>query len=149
MRSSRVTASVITVIAAGLLSSSAMARHVTPLPSGHGWNANAKHFVAPPQNQSGTWSGLAHSFPGAMFPDTALVMTNGTVLMHDGCTVNWFRLTPDANGLVTVDTGVVPSWVHNVLAISCLLANARAVQLEIKALLESSRVVAEVNQLLQ
>jgi len=49
----------------------------------------------------------------------------------------------------SVDTGVVPSWVHNVLAIACLLANARAIQLEIKALLESSRVVAEVNQLLQ
>ena len=49
----------------------------------------------------------------------------------------------------SVDTGVVPSWVHNVLAITCLVVNARAVQLEIKALLESNRVVAEVNQLLQ
>jgi len=49
----------------------------------------------------------------------------------------------------SVDTGIVPSWVHAVLAFSCLLANLRAVQLEIKALTESARVVAEVNQLLQ
>jgi len=49
----------------------------------------------------------------------------------------------------SVDTVIVPSWVHAVLAFSCLLANLRAVQLEIKALTESARVVAEVNQLLQ
>ncbi len=48
----------------------------------------------------------------------------------------------------SVDTGIVPSWVHNILAFSCLLANLRAVQLEIKALTESARVVNEVNQLL-
>jgi hypothetical protein len=49
----------------------------------------------------------------------------------------------------SVDTGMVPSVVHAVLAFSCLLANLRAVQLEIKAITESARVVAEVNQLLQ
>jgi len=48
----------------------------------------------------------------------------------------------------SVDTGIVPSWVHNILAFACLLANLRAVQLEIRALTESARVVAEVNQLL-
>lgn len=75
-----------------------MARHATPLPSRKGWDANAKHYIAPPSAGSGTWTSLAHAFPGAMFPDTALVMTNGTVMMHDGCTTNWFRLTPDASG---------------------------------------------------
>ncbi len=49
----------------------------------------------------------------------------------------------------SVDTGIVPSWVHAILAISCLLANLRAVQLEIRALTESARVVAEVNRLLE
>jgi hypothetical protein len=49
----------------------------------------------------------------------------------------------------SVDTGIVPSSVHAVLAFACLLANLRAVQLEIRALTESARVVAEVNQLLQ
>jgi hypothetical protein len=49
----------------------------------------------------------------------------------------------------SVDTGVVPTWVHNVSAITCLVANLRAVQLEVRALTESARVVTEVNQLLQ
>jgi hypothetical protein len=49
----------------------------------------------------------------------------------------------------SVDTGVVPVVVHNLFAWGCLLANLRAVYLEIKALTESGRVVAEVNQLLQ
>jgi hypothetical protein len=49
----------------------------------------------------------------------------------------------------SVDTGVVPAWVHSTAAIAALLANLRAVQLEIKALTESARVVTEVNQLLQ
>jgi hypothetical protein len=48
----------------------------------------------------------------------------------------------------SVDTGVVPTWVHHVLAISALLTNLRALQLEIRALTESARVVAEVNRLL-
>ena len=49
----------------------------------------------------------------------------------------------------SVDTGVMPSWVHSTVAIGALLANLRAVQLEIRALTESARVVTEVNQLLQ
>jgi hypothetical protein len=39
--------------------------------------------------------------------------------------------------------------VHSGAAIAALLANVRAVQLEIRALTESARVVTEVNQLLQ
>ena len=49
----------------------------------------------------------------------------------------------------SVDTRVMPSWVHHVLALSALAANLRALQLEITALTESGRVVAEVNRLLQ
>lgn len=48
----------------------------------------------------------------------------------------------------SVDTGVLPASVHGVLAYSCLALNLGAMRVEIKALTESSRVVAEVNQLL-
>jgi len=49
----------------------------------------------------------------------------------------------------SVDTGVVPRWVHGLFAMTCLVANLRAVQIEIRALTASARVVAEVDQLLQ
>jgi hypothetical protein len=49
----------------------------------------------------------------------------------------------------SVDTGVLPSGVHGVLAYSCLALNLGALRVEIKALTESGRVVEEVNQLLQ
>ena len=48
----------------------------------------------------------------------------------------------------SVDTGVLPSGVHGVLAYSCLALNLGALRLEILALAESGRVVAEVNHLL-
>ena len=49
----------------------------------------------------------------------------------------------------SVDTGVLPTGVHAVLAYSCLALNLGALRVEIKALTESGRVVAEVNQLLR
>lgn len=49
----------------------------------------------------------------------------------------------------TVDTGVLPSGVHAVLAYSCLALNLGALRVEINALTESARVVTEVNQLLR
>jgi hypothetical protein len=49
----------------------------------------------------------------------------------------------------SVDTGVLPSGVHGILAYSCLALNLGALRIEIKALTESGRVVEEVNQLLQ
>jgi hypothetical protein len=49
----------------------------------------------------------------------------------------------------TVDTGVLPTGIHAVVAYSCLALNLGALRVEINALTESSRVVAEVNQLLQ
>ncbi|HWA04527.1 MAG TPA: kelch repeat-containing protein [Rhizomicrobium sp.] len=86
---------------AALLSTTALAnqKFIDPLPTRH-WNGQVTKapYVAPPKIKSGTWSGLTHAFPGSGFPDTALLMLDGTVLMHDGCTVNWFRLTPDNAG---------------------------------------------------
>jgi len=49
----------------------------------------------------------------------------------------------------SVDTGVLPSGVHAVLAYSCLALNLGALRVEINALAESGRVVAEVDELLQ
>jgi hypothetical protein len=49
----------------------------------------------------------------------------------------------------SVDTGVLPSAVHGVLAYSCLALNLGALRVEINALTASGRVVAEVNQLLK
>ena len=49
----------------------------------------------------------------------------------------------------SVDTGVLPSGVHGVLAYSCLALNLGALRVEINALTESGRVVEEVNKLLQ
>ena len=49
----------------------------------------------------------------------------------------------------SVDTGVLPSGVHGMLAYTCLALNLFALRVEISALTESGRVVEEVNQLLQ
>jgi hypothetical protein len=49
----------------------------------------------------------------------------------------------------TVDTGVLPTGIHAVLAYSCLALNLGALRVEISALTESARVVTEVNRLLQ
>jgi hypothetical protein len=96
MRSSRIT--VLAATAAALLSSTAFAHHMTPLPSRHGWDASKQGFQAPPHSTSGAWTGLTHAFPGSGFPDTTLQLTDGTMLMHDGCTTDWYKLTPDNTG---------------------------------------------------
>jgi hypothetical protein len=49
----------------------------------------------------------------------------------------------------SVDTGILPAGVHGLLAYLCLVANLVAVRVEVGALTESSRVVAEVNQRLR
>ena len=49
----------------------------------------------------------------------------------------------------SVDTGVLPTAVHTVLAYTCLALNLGALRVELNALTESGRVVAEVNHLLR
>jgi hypothetical protein len=46
----------------------------------------------------------------------------------------------------SVDTGVLPPAVHATIAYGAIVANLAAVKIEIAALLESSRIVAEVNR---
>jgi len=48
----------------------------------------------------------------------------------------------------SVDTGMIPSGIHGILAYSCLALNLFALRVEITALTESGRVVEEVDQLL-
>jgi hypothetical protein len=92
--------SVLAVVTAGLLSTSAFAqRHLTPLPG------QAKHsgaylppYQAPPKVRSGTWVPLKNMPPVTSFPDTPALLTDGSVILHDGCTSDWYRLTPDKKG---------------------------------------------------
>jgi hypothetical protein len=57
---------------------------------------------------SGTWTPLTNAFPGTATnvafgpgingPDTALLLTDGSVVVHEVCTPNWYRLVPDQFG---------------------------------------------------
>src|SRR5579863_7231849 len=42
------------------------------------------------------WQSLKH--PPTFFTDTALLPTDGTVIVHEYCTPHWHRLTPDKTG---------------------------------------------------
>ena len=48
----------------------------------------------------------------------------------------------------SVDTGVLPSMVHAMIAYGAIICNVAALKIEISALAESSRIVDEVNRLL-
>ncbi|MFL5239106.1 MAG: hypothetical protein ACJ8EL_16195 [Rhizomicrobium sp.] len=105
MRSIRLTgASVIAIAAATLASTGALARHHSPLPWQRGpyIGAHQGPYHAPAHTPggitSGTWTALKAGFPGASFPDTPVLLTDGNVLMHDGCTSDWYKLTPDSKG---------------------------------------------------
>jgi hypothetical protein len=49
----------------------------------------------------------------------------------------------------SVDTGVLPSVVHAMIAYGAIVCNLAAVKTEIAALAESSRVVEEVNRMIE
>ena len=67
-------------------------------PAGHPGRAGPilPAYKALPSTRTGTWRAVA-GFPGST-PGTALLMTDGTVLVHDECTADWYRLTADATG---------------------------------------------------
>ena len=46
----------------------------------------------------------------------------------------------------SVDTGVLPAGVHAAIAYGAIVGNVAAIKIEIAALLQSSRIVAEVNR---
>ncbi len=90
------------LIAAALLALSSRAlahRSLDPLPGARGHLGPLRPpYKAPANANSGTWTPLANPFPGVSFPDTAELLTDGTVIMHDGCTRDWYRLSPDNTG---------------------------------------------------
>jgi hypothetical protein len=65
-------------------------------------------YATPASAQTGNWNNLANGFPGmgntgnppvqvpanTRGPGTALLLTDGSVIMHDICTEHWFRLLP-------------------------------------------------------
>jgi hypothetical protein len=57
-----------------------------------------KPYKAPKNSKSGTWTDLSNSLPFASGPWVQLLQTDGTVLVDDLCTPNWFKLTPDKKG---------------------------------------------------
>jgi hypothetical protein len=50
------------------------------------------------QAQISPWQLLANSAPNGAFVDNPLLLTDGTVLVHDYYNSNWYRLTPDVMG---------------------------------------------------
>jgi hypothetical protein len=50
------------------------------------------------RSKSGGWSALTNTVAWTNGPATALLQTDGTVLVQDYCTPNWYRLTPDSTG---------------------------------------------------
>jgi hypothetical protein len=88
--------SLVALATATMATDSALAH--MPLPKHGGYaGLHLRLFQAPKASGGGTWQALANRFPGQT-PDTSLLMTDGTVLMHDACTPDWYRLTSDQNG---------------------------------------------------
>lgn len=48
--------------------------------------------------RAGGWTPVASVAPWTNGADTELLMTNGSVIVHDYCTSNWYTLTPDQSG---------------------------------------------------
>ena len=51
----------------------------------------APAYVAPAKNNSGTWKDFRGSMPFKQGPDTAVLLTDGTVMVHDVCYGQWYR----------------------------------------------------------
>jgi hypothetical protein len=69
--------------------------HTPPRPPPH------VHVITSAMRQrakAGGWEQLANSAPWTNGPGSQVLMTDGTVLVQDSCTPNWFKLTPDSTG---------------------------------------------------
>ncbi|HEY1962966.1 MAG TPA: hypothetical protein VGG69_11145 [Rhizomicrobium sp.] len=78
-----------------LLGSSAFGH--APLPRQHGISHGLRAEPATVFPTTGRWQALRNRFPGGS-PDTALLLTDGTVFVHDACTSNWYKLKPSGTG---------------------------------------------------
>jgi len=69
--------------------------HFTP--QGH-VGPGEKPYKAPIIARSGTWTDLTNALPFVNGPWVQILLTDGTVLVEDFCTPNWYKLTPDNRG---------------------------------------------------
>jgi hypothetical protein len=70
-------------------------RHTPPHPPPH------RHNVTPADRAralAGGWTPVTNKAPWTNGADTELLMTDGTVMVHDYCTSNWYSLAPDSTG---------------------------------------------------
>jgi len=49
------------------------------------------------QPPAANWQSLTNLYPGTS-PSAPMLLTDGTVLVHDQCSPNWYKLTPDNTG---------------------------------------------------
>jgi len=54
-----------------------------------------------PQSKSGTWTDVGGTLPFTKGPWSPEQLTDGTVLIQDYCTSQWYKLTPDKKGQYT------------------------------------------------
>jgi hypothetical protein len=103
-----------------------------PLPGHRGhYGPLLAPFVAPANSGSGTWQPLTNPFPGTRFPDTSLLLTDGSVVMHDGCSRRWYRLTPDQTGSyvngIWTPTALMPAGYEPLYVASQVLPDGRLI----------------------
>jgi hypothetical protein len=90
---------VLTASLIALASGFAHGKNLDPLPGAAthlGPMQPALNSLQPPV--SGTWTPLAHAFPGPSGPDLPLLLTDGSVIVHEACTEHWYKLRPNAFG---------------------------------------------------
>jgi hypothetical protein len=65
---------------------------------GHAGPYRPPYVATDRKSKSGIRKDYGGSMPFQYGPDTALLLTDGTVIVHDICYGNWYKLTPDAKG---------------------------------------------------
>ncbi len=77
------------------------------------------------------WTPVTSGAPWTNGPGTEILMTNGTVMVSDYCTSNWFSLTPDQNGNYINGTwtkmGSLPSGYGPLYFASAVLADGKLI----------------------
>src|ERR1700730_16029752 len=79
---------------------------------------------------SGAWQGTTNN-PGVSGLSDPLLLTDGTVIVHQDCTANWYRLTPDINGSYVngswAQIGSLPSGYTPLYFASAVLVDGRVI----------------------
>ncbi|MBV8530149.1 MAG: hypothetical protein JO104_02445 [Candidatus Eremiobacteraeota bacterium] len=81
--------------------------------------------------RAGGWQQISSVPAFTNGPQTELLMTDGTVMVQDYCTQNWFKLTPDQNGNYATGTwsatGQLPSGYGPLYFASAVLADGKLI----------------------